>query len=353
MKIQPGKRTTNVAILAFETFATIPITGPMDILNESCSLQRDVLGADENRPTFNVELVSLTKKPLRFGGIVSVHPHATISTARQPDLILIPSTGPKVMEVLGSLHGFIPWIRRCSDQGARVVSMCTGAFLLAETGLLDGRAATTHWFFADLFRRSYPRVNLYPDRLIIDEGSVITSGAATSFLDLVLYLIELYCGREAAILTAKVLLIEMGRNTQLPYTIFSTQKMHEDRQIHRLQQFMEANLQRELTIELLADRAGMSVRNFDRRFRAAVGEAPSSYLQKLRIEKAKRHLETTNDSISEVMLKVGYEDERSFRRLFQALTKLSPKAYRRRYGMQTAQLVASTSRSLKALITEA
>ena len=353
MKGTPKKRVANVAILAFETFATIPITGPMDILNESCALQRDVLGADENRTTFDVELVSLTKKPLQFDGVVTLHPHASISTARQPDLILIPSTGPKVPEALGPLRGFIPWIKACSAAGARVVSMCTGAFLLAETGLLDGRTATTHWFFADLFRRSYPKVKLYPDRLIIDEGNVITSGAATSFLDLILYLVELYCGREAAILTAKVLLIEMGRHTQLPYTIFSTQKMHSDRQVLRLQQFMEAKLQRELTIELLADQAGMSVRNFDRRFRAAVGEAPSSYLQKLRIEKAKRLLETTNDTVAEIMAKVGYEDERSFRRLFGALTDLSPRAYRQKYGMQTVQVKSSRRRSWEHLVAEA
>jgi transcriptional regulator GlxA family with amidase domain len=342
MKGTPKKRTINVAIVAFETFATIPITGPMDILNESCTLQRDVLGTDENRTTFDVELVSLTKKPLRFDGVVTLHPHATISTARKPDLILIPSSGLNVLETLASLRGFIPWIQTCSAQGSRVVSMCTGAFLLAETGLLDGRTATTHWFFADLFRRSYPKVNLYPDRLIIDEGNVITSGAATSFLDLVLYLIELYCGREAAILTAKILLIEMGRYTQLPYTIFSTQKMHEDRQILRAQQFMEVNAERELTIESLAERAGMSVRNFDRRFRSAVGEAPSSYLQKLRIEKAKRLLEATNDAIAEIMIKVGYEDERSFRRLFHTLTDLSPKAYRRRYSAQGDQAKVQT-----------
>ena len=224
--------------------------------------------------------------------------------------------------------------------------------MLAESGLLDGRTATTHWFFADLFRRRYPKVHLYPNRLIIDEGNVITSGAATSFLDLVLYLIELYCGREAAILTAKVLLIEMGRNTQLPYTIFSTQKMHADQQILQAQEFIEGNLQRELTTELLAERAGMSLRNFDRRFRAAVGEAPFSYLQKLRIEKAKRLLETTNDSVAEITLKVGYEDDRSFRRLFRALTELSPKLYRRRYGTQTAQVAAAAPRAPRHLFAD-
>jgi len=340
----------NVAILAFETFSALPITGPMDLLNESCSLQREVLGPDASRTTFDVELVSLTKQPLRFGSAVTLHAHETISTARKPNLLLVPSGGHKVLESLAPLRGFIPWIQACSAQGARVVAMCTGTFLLAETGLLDGRTATTHWFYADLFRRKYPKVDLHPERMIIDEGNVITSGAATSFLDLVLYLVELYCGRESAILTAKILLIEMGRYTQLPYTIFSTQKMHDDQQILRQQQFMEANLQGDLTIDLLAGRAGMSARNFDRRFRAAAGEAPSSYLKKLRIEKAKRLLETTNDTIAEIMLKVGYEDERSFRRLFNALTTLSPKAYRQRYQTQLARAKGATSRPRERLV---
>jgi transcriptional regulator GlxA family with amidase domain len=212
--------------------------------------------------------------------------------------------------------------------------MCTGSFLLGETGLLNGRSATTHWAFADLFRRTYPQVNLLPDRLIVDEGNIITAGASTAFLDVALYLLELYCGREAAILTAKVLLIEMGRYSQLPYTIFSKQKMHKDQQILRAQQFVENHLARQITVEDLAKRAGMSTRNFDRRFRAAAGEAPTSYLQKLRIERAKRLLETTDNTVSEIMLKVGYEDERSFRRLFSSLTQLSPKAYRKRYATQ-------------------
>jgi len=325
-----------VAILAFETFASIPITGPMDILNKSCALWRGATGDGAGQPAFDIELVSLSRKPLHFGDAVTLHPGATIATARKPDLILIPSAGDNVLESLPSLRAFVPWITACSSQGARVVSLCTGAFLLAECGLLDGRAATTHWFFADLFRATYPKVDLHPERLIVDEGSVITSGAATSFLDLALYLVELYSGHDAAVLTAKVLLIEMGRYTQLPFTIFSAQKMHGDEPILRAQQFIETHGHRPLTVESLARRAGMSVRTFDRRFFAAVGETPSSYLQKLRIEKAKRLLENGQDTIEDIANRIGYEDPRSFRRLFKVLTDLSPQAYRRKYRPQRA-----------------
>jgi transcriptional regulator GlxA family with amidase domain len=306
----------------------------MDVLNKSCALLADARGEDPANPAFNVELVALTKKPLHFGGAVTLSPHTSVATAGRPDLLLIPSVGDDVLRSLAPLRAFVPWIKECSSHGARVVSMCTGSFLLGETGLLNGRSATTHWAFADLFRRTYPQVHLFPERLIVDEGNFITAGASTAFLDVALYLLELYCGREAAILTAKVLLIEMGRHTQLPYTIFSTQKTHNDQRILRIQQFMESHMARQIIVEDLAKRADMSTRNFDRRFRAAVGEAPTSYLQKLRIEKAKRLLETTDDSVSEIMQKVGYEDERSFRRLFNSLTQLSPKAYRKKYATQ-------------------
>lgn len=333
--MKTAKRTpTNVAILAFETFAAIPISGPMEILNKSCTLLAEARGEDPANPAFNVELVALNKKPLHFGGCVTLNPHNSIVTAGRPDLLLIPSVGDDVLSSLRSLRAFVPWIKECSAHGARVVSMCTGSFLLGATGLLNGRSATTHWAFADLFRRTYPQVNLFPERLIVDEGNIITSGASVAFLDVVLYLLELYCGREAAILTAKVLLIEMGRHTQLPYTVFSTQKTHNDRRILRIQVFMESHMARQIIVEDLAKRAEMSTRNFERRFRTAVGEAPTSYLQKIRIEKAKRLLETTDHSVSEIMLKVGYEDERSFRRLFRSLAQLSPKAYRKKYASQ-------------------
>ena len=337
------RRPTNVAILAFETFAAIPINGPMDVLNKSCALMAEARGEDPDNSAFNVELVGLNKKPLHFGSSVTLNPDTSIATAKRPDLLLIPAVGDDVLRSLSSLRAFVPWIKECSAHGARVVSMCTGSFLLGETGLLNGRSATTHWAFADLFRKTYPQVNLFPEHLIVDEGNIITAGAATAFLDLAIYLVELYRGREAAILTAKVLLIDTGRYTQLPYTIFSSQKTHRDQQILRIQQFMENHMARQIAVEDLAKRAGMSTRNFDRRFRAAVGEAPTSYLQKLRIEKAKRLLETTDDSVSEIMLKAGYEDERSFRRLFNSLTQLSPKAYRNQYATQ----VISASRPLR------
>jgi transcriptional regulator GlxA family with amidase domain len=318
-----------VAILAFKTVAPITITGPVDILSSESELWKNL--KRDTSIFFKVELVSLTRKPLRLGPAVVLHPHASITTAEPPDLILIPALDWNILESLKANRAFVPWIKSCSTRGTRVVSFCTGAFLLAETGLLDGRMATTHWRWAELFRKTYPDIDLQADRLIVDQGNVITAGAVAAFQDAVLYLIELYSGREAAVLTAKVLLLEAGRQTQLPFTIFSTQKNHNDTQILRIQHLMETRIRQPVNIADLARLGGMSVRNFDRRFREATGELPSIYMQKLRIEKAKRLLESGNDTVDQIMREVGYADYRSFRRLFRSFTALSPKAYRLKY----------------------
>src|SRR5262249_54194525 len=227
MKHPERRRTLKVALLMVDTFAPYPILGPLDILNMCCHFCRSANDGEVPGASFEAELVSTGTKPLRFGRRVTLWPDASIATARKPDLVFIPAIGG-VSESFKANRGFVPWIKACSSRGARVAAFCTGSFLLAETGLLDGRAATTHLRDAYLFRKMYRKVDLRPERLIVDEGNVITAGAATSFQDLILYLIEMYCGREAAILTAKNLALDMGRQTQLPFTIFSTQKAHDD-----------------------------------------------------------------------------------------------------------------------------
>jgi transcriptional regulator GlxA family with amidase domain len=354
MNSPPTQRIIRTAILALKGFASIPVISPMFLLDASCGIWRSVNGGSPRGTTFKVDLVSLTKTPLRFADGVTIHPTASIGSAVRPDLIFIPAIGDNFLvedfaRTIEPHRSFIPWIQACAADGARVVSACTGAFLLAETGLLDGRHATTHWLWADEFHKRYPKVTLDPERLIVDEGNIITSGAATSFNDLVLYLIELYCGYEAAVLSSKLLAIDMRRRTQLPYTMFSSLKTHNDRHILQIQHVIESENHRNWTSKSLAKRAGMSLRNFDRRFQSATGEAPSVYIQKMRIEKAKRELETTNDTVEEIAEKIGYKDSRSFRRLFYKYTALSPKSYRMKYGAPAA----TDSRRSKSLIQSA
>ena len=212
--------------------------------------------------------------------------------------------------------------------------MCTGAFVLAAAGLLDGKRATTHWFFANEFKRRFPRVDLRPQQMIVDEGDVVTCGAVTAYLNLIIYLVEKYFGHDIALRTAKVCLIDMDHPNQLPFQIYHFPVTSSDSSIARIQEFIGEHFKEDLTIDDIAKRGGMSVRNFSRRFKNATGESFSNYIQKLRIETAKRLLESAEFSASEVMYRVGYSDERSFRRLFKRHTGLSPKHYRTKFKIR-------------------
>jgi transcriptional regulator GlxA family with amidase domain len=212
--------------------------------------------------------------------------------------------------------------------------MCTGAFVLGAAGLLDGKQATTHWFFANEFKRRFPRVDLREQQMIVDEGDIVTCGAVTAYLNLIIYLVEKYFGHDIALRTAKMYLIDMDRPSQLPFQIYRFPVTYRDGSIARAQEFIGEHFKEDLTIDNVARRAGMSVRNFSRRFKSATGESFANYTQKLRIETAKRLLESTEFSASEIMYQVGYNDERSFRRLFKHHSGLSPKDYRTKFKIR-------------------
>jgi transcriptional regulator GlxA family with amidase domain len=209
---------------------------------------------------------------------------------------------------------------------------CTGAFFLAETGLLDGRVATTNWSFASYFQKLYPDVNLKPERILTEDNGIICSGATTSFLDLCLYIIEKFSSSKLANRCAKSLLIEPNRRSQSPYFIFDYQKNHGDEKVLVAQSYMEEKFTETISVEALASDLGISPRHFKRRFKSATGDSPLSYLQRIRIEAAKLQLETTRESIDEITWQVGYEDSNSFRKLFKKFTGLSPREYRDRFS---------------------
>lgn len=282
-------------------------------------------------PVFNVQLVGLSRETRLGGGLFTVNPNALIQDIDKTDLIIIPAIDGEMNAALEKNKDFIPWIKAQYHQGAEVASLCLGAFLLASTGLLKGRKCATHWMAGNAFRQMFPDVTLVTEKIITDENGIYSSGGAFSYLNLILYLIEKFAGRDMAILSAKVFAIEMERENQLSFVIFQGQKEHEDDSIKQAQEYIEKNYQDKITVEELASRFAIGRRNLERRFKKATANTIVEYIQRVKIEAAKMSLETSRENVNEVMYKVGYNDTKAFRTTFKKITGLSPIEYRNKY----------------------
>jgi transcriptional regulator GlxA family with amidase domain len=226
----------------------------------------------------------------------------------------------------------IKWIKKQHERGADIASMCLGAFLVASTGLLNGKKATTHWMGSDYFRQLFPKVKLEDDKVIIDEGRIYSSGAAFSFTSLIIYLIEKFCGRDMSLASAKVFMIQVHDSSQHSFSIFNLQRNHEDYNIGRVQDYIEKNYDQLPTIAGLAGKFNMSARTFIRKFTSITGNTPIEYIQRVRVEAAKRLLEKGKLTVEQVCMEAGYSDFGFFRNIFKRLTGLKPQEYKRKYG---------------------
>ncbi|HEY4324314.1 MAG TPA: helix-turn-helix domain-containing protein [Mucilaginibacter sp.] len=287
-------------------------------------------------PMFDVQLVGNAKTLSLDGGAFSVKPDAGFDDIKKTNLIIIPAMSWNFSNVIAVNQELLPWIVNQYKQGAEVASVCTGGFLLASTGLLSGKSCSTHWAAADVFRKMFPDVNLVVEKIITDENGIYTNGGAFSFLHLLIYLIEKYCGRETAIYCSKFFEIDIDRHNQSAFTMFSGLKDHQDEEIKKAQLFIETNVEKKISIEELATRLGIGRRNFDRRFIKATYNTPVEYLQRVKIEAAKKTLETSQRTINEVMYEVGYSDLKAFREVFKRITGLSPLEYRNKYNKEAA-----------------
>ena len=284
---------------------------------------------------FNIQLAGLSKEVEMHNGLFAVRPHTSINKISKTDLVIIPSLNYDVESILQLNQEFHPWIIEQHRKGAAVASICIGAFLLADTGLLNGKKCSTHWHFADLFKKKFPEVNLVADKIITDENGFYTSGGAYSFLNLILYIVEKYYDRNTAIYCSKIFEIDIERSSQSIFTIFSGQKEHDDEVVKEAQVFIEQNVDDKLSMEKLATKFAVGRRNFDRRFKRATGNTPAEYWQRVRIEAAKKKFENTRKNITEVMYEAGYSDTKAFRSIFKKFTGLSPLEYRNKYNKET------------------
>ncbi len=286
---------------------------------------------------FKIDLVGLTAETSLYNGAFTIHPTKHISEVVNTDLIIIATLTGDIEKEVSANAEFVPWItQQRIENNAEIASLCTGAFLLAETGLLNGKSCATHWIAADSFKRMYPQVNLLGDKIISEDNGIYSSGGAYSFLNLLLHLVEKYTGREAAIWCSKLLEIDFDRSNQSQFMIFNGQKEHTDESIKMAQEFIETNFSEKISVEALANKYAISRRNFVRRFKKATMNTPIEYIQRVKIEAAKKSLESSTHSIGEVMTDVGYNDNKAFRTVFRKYTGLSPIDYRNKYNREMA-----------------
>lgn len=282
-------------------------------------------------PVFEVELVGLTRQVTLNGGVFSVNVDKILNEVKKTDLIIVPAISGDMKSALEVNAGFVPWIVDQYNRGAEVASLCLGAFMLASTGLLSGRKCSTHWLFVAEFREMFPDVTVADGTIITEEQGLYSSGGAASYWNLLLHLIEKFTNREMAIRASKFFAIEIDRKSQSPFIMFNGQKKHEDEPIRQAQEFIEKNVTEKISVEELAVRFAIGRRHFERRFKKATNNTPVEYIQRVKIEAAKKDLESGRKTVNEVMYDVGYSDIKAFRTVFKKITGLSPVEYRNKY----------------------
>ena len=323
---------TEVTVLFLdETFSSTAV-GPMEVFRHAGSLW-NILTGTRPVPRFHVTTASVDGRAVRCDGPIHIRPDAALADIRKTDLIFIPTTGVNTDNVVERYAAVVPWLRRWHKRGAAIASVCSGVGLIAATGMLDGKRATTHWALADRFREKYPKVNWMPELMVTEDHGFYCGGGVHAALDLSLYLVEKFCGHEVAMQCAKALLIETPRAWQAGFAIVPLKTDHSDDSISSAQESLHHNFHKNFPLDAPARRVGMSLRNFVRRFKQATGDSPLIYLQKLRVAAAKRMLEGNHRTMQEISDAVGYQDAAFFRSLFQRHTGVSPSAYRRRFGV--------------------
>jgi len=295
-------------------------------------------GLDEAMPEkspFRVEIVAARAGPVRLASGLAAQAQRGVDEAAPPDIVIVPSVVlPREGWRPGRYPALVEWLSRAHRRGALLCSACSGMFLLAETGLFDGRDATLHWSYAPAFRAQFPAVRLFPERTLVaagERGELISSGASMSWHDLVLYLVARHAGPTVAQSVAKFFALQWHRDGLGPYMVFEGRRDHGDAAVLAAQDWLEKHFPVARPVEEMVRRSGLAERTFKRRFTEATGLAPLAYVHQLRVAEAKRRLERTRDAVDEVGWRVGYEDPAFFRRLFKRVTGVTPAAYRRQF----------------------
>jgi transcriptional regulator GlxA family with amidase domain len=327
-------RPLHVSLVAIPDATVSTLSGIYDVLGAFRMLGR-LEPSIAKTPPFTVEIVAAERGSVLLASGLPVEAKRAVSEIAETDIIIVPSIvlGPDGWRP-GRYPGIVDWARRMHADGALLCSACSGVFLLGETGLFDKQEASVHWAYAEAFARTFPSVPLKPDRVLVVSGAreeLITSGASMTWHDLVLYLIARHVGATAAQTVARLFALQWHHDGLAPYIVFQGRTDHGDAVVAEAQAWLSTHFSVAAPVEEMVRRSGLAERTFKRRFTEATGFAPIDYVQRLRVEDAKRRLERTEAPADEISWKVGYEDAAFFRRLFKRLTGMTPGAYRRRF----------------------
>jgi len=326
----------DVLIVAIPETAGSALYGMLDLLSATGSIWQTLARTGETQDYFRVRIVSPDGQLFSCGNRIPVNPGCAVTDDPEAPIIIVPELWLGPDETLqDSYPEMVDWLRRCHSRGSVLYSACSGAILLAETGLLDGCPATSHWGYQDLFRQKFPKIQFDPAPNLVyadSKGRIVTAGGTTSWHDLALHIIARHVSPGEALRIAKVYLLKWHDEGELPYTTLVRPLPHGDSVVRKAEAWLEENFRDTNAIQQAIENAGIPERTFKRRFKAATGVSLMNYLQNLRIEHGKELLEETDLSVEEIVELTGYSDASFFRRLFKRLVGLNPKAYRRMFA---------------------
>jgi len=284
------------------------------------------------KPVFEVEYVGLKEYVPANNGEYTIKTDRLLKNVHETDLLIIPPTFGDTAKGIEANAEAIPYFKKLHANGSSLASLCIGAFLLAETGLLNGKKCSTHWAHVNEFKARYPEVEVEDGAIITEHGNIYSSGGASSLWNLILYLVEKFSDRETAVMISKYFALDIGRDSQSQFAIFKGQRNHGDEDIKKVQDYIEEHYNLKLTIETLAKLINTGRRTFERRFKEATNNTPIDYIQRVRIEAAKKFCEASRRNVSEIMFDVGYTDTKAFRDIFKKITGLTPIEYRNKFA---------------------
>ena len=298
----------------------------------------EFLTAFGKKPVFEVEYVGLNEYVPANNGEYTIKTNRLLKDVSKTDLLIIPPTfGDAIKGVQANIEA-IPYFKKLHKQGSSLASLCIGAFLLAETGLLNGKKCSTHWAYINEFKQRYPEVEVADGAIITQHENIYSSGGASSLWNLILYLVEKFSDRETAIMISKYFALDIGRDSQSQFAIFRGQRNHVDTDIQIVQDYIENHYCDKIKIDSLANLINTGRRTFERRFKQATNNSPIEYIQRVRIEAAKKYFEASRKNVTEIMFDVGYTDTKAFRDIFRKITGLTPIEYRNKFARVANEL---------------